>query len=145
MSITVAAAPLASAAATPVRAAVPADSAAVADTLRALLGLELQLPEHEIDDTARYIDLGLDSVSGVTWVRKINERFGTAIEAFVGKGPTLTHVMTAGQACGSGKGGGCFDSRTESRAFDFEAGLLPLGAMAVMDTSDCSLTVTGVA
>ena len=37
--------------------------------------------ESDIDENIQFIDLGLDSISGVTWVRKINEKYQTAIEA----------------------------------------------------------------
>src|SRR5947207_4882079 len=39
--------------------------------------------ESDIDDKAQFIDLGLDSISGVTWVRKINEKYRTSIEATI--------------------------------------------------------------
>jgi len=55
--------------------------AEVVATLRTLLANELHLRESEIDDNAQFIDLGLDSISGVTWVRKINEAYGASIEA----------------------------------------------------------------
>ncbi|QYF93475.1 SDR family NAD(P)-dependent oxidoreductase [Massilia sp. PAMC28688] len=61
--------------------------------LRALLADELQMRPEEIDDAIDFVDLGLDSVSGVTWVRKINERYGTAIEAtLIYSHPTLRQL-----------------------------------------------------
>ncbi|HKP94388.1 MAG TPA: polyketide synthase, partial [Fibrobacteria bacterium] len=57
---------------------VPADLPA---NLKAMLATELQLREDEIDDHTQFVDLGLDSITGVTWIRKINERLGTSIEA----------------------------------------------------------------
>jgi acyl transferase domain-containing protein/enoyl-CoA hydratase/carnithine racemase/acyl carrier protein/SAM-dependent methyltransferase len=54
---------------------------AVTAALRTLLANELQMPEVDIDDHAKFVDLGLDSISGVTWVRKINARYQTSIEA----------------------------------------------------------------
>ncbi len=50
-------------------------------TIRRLLAEELRIDETEIDARTPFIDLGLDSISSVTWIRKINEHFGLAIEA----------------------------------------------------------------
>jgi acyl transferase domain-containing protein/enoyl-CoA hydratase/carnithine racemase/acyl carrier protein/short-subunit dehydrogenase/SAM-dependent methyltransferase len=64
---------------------------AVVDTLRSLLARELLLRSEEIDENTQFIDMGLDSITGVTWVRKINEHFGTGIEATkVYSHPTLS-------------------------------------------------------
>ncbi|HKO59093.1 MAG TPA: beta-ketoacyl synthase N-terminal-like domain-containing protein [Thermoanaerobaculia bacterium] len=52
----------------------------VTATLRTLLAAELQLRESDVDDNAQFIDLGLDSVSGISWIRKINEKYRTALE-----------------------------------------------------------------
>ena len=54
---------------------------AVIARLRELLAQELHLAPEEIDESAQFIDLGLDSITGVTWVRKINAHYGAAIEA----------------------------------------------------------------
>ena len=76
--------------ATPVSAAVslPAASAAPARsqpeilaTIRRLLAEELRIAESEIDPQTAFVDLGLDSISSVTWIRRINESFGLSIEA----------------------------------------------------------------
>ncbi|BAV98082.1 SDR family NAD(P)-dependent oxidoreductase [Lysobacter enzymogenes] len=56
-------------------------AADVAATLRRLLAEELRLSEQDIGADEPFVDLGLDSITGVTWVRRINERYGTAIEA----------------------------------------------------------------
>ena len=53
----------------------------VTGSLRKLLANELQMEESEIDEDMEFVELGLDSIIGVTWVRKINERYQTAIEA----------------------------------------------------------------
>ncbi|MEO8378059.1 MAG: SDR family NAD(P)-dependent oxidoreductase, partial [Acidobacteriota bacterium] len=53
----------------------------VTATLRTLLANELQMREDDIDERAQFVDLGLDSISGVTWIRKINEKYQTSIEA----------------------------------------------------------------
>ena len=50
-------------------------------TLRTLLANELQMRESDIDDRAQFVDVGLDSISGVSWIRRINERYQTSIEA----------------------------------------------------------------
>jgi len=64
--------------ASPSRALDPTEVQAV---LRRLLAQELHLSESEIDDHIQFVDLGLDSISGVTWVRKINQHYGIEIEA----------------------------------------------------------------
>ena len=53
----------------------------IAEKLKQLLADELHLSAGEIDDTTQFIDLGLDSITGVTWIRKINQYYKTAIEA----------------------------------------------------------------
>jgi acyl transferase domain-containing protein/acyl carrier protein len=54
---------------------------AVTASLKTLLANELQMRESDVDDNAQFVDLGLDSISGVTWIRKINEKYHTSIEA----------------------------------------------------------------
>ncbi|WKD49181.1 beta-ketoacyl synthase N-terminal-like domain-containing protein [Microbulbifer spongiae] len=49
--------------------------------LRQLLAEELHLSVSEIEDDAQFIDLGMDSITGVTWMRKVNEHFSIEIEA----------------------------------------------------------------
>ncbi|UXI65990.1 beta-ketoacyl synthase N-terminal-like domain-containing protein [Tahibacter amnicola] len=49
--------------------------------LRHMLAHELHMPEEEIDAHRQFVDLGLDSITGVTWVRRINAAYGTRIEA----------------------------------------------------------------
>ncbi|MCP5005949.1 MAG: polyketide synthase of type I, partial [Planctomycetes bacterium] len=46
-----------------------------------LLAEELNMKEEDVEDDARFVDLGLDSITGVTWVRKINKTYGTSIAA----------------------------------------------------------------
>ncbi|HKO55117.1 MAG TPA: SDR family NAD(P)-dependent oxidoreductase, partial [Thermoanaerobaculia bacterium] len=53
----------------------------VSGTLKALLAHELQVRESDVRDDAQFVDLGLDSISGVTWMRKINAKYKTSIEA----------------------------------------------------------------
>jgi acyl transferase domain-containing protein len=54
---------------------------AVTTTLKTLLANELQMRESDIGENVQFVDLGLDSITGVTWVRKINQKYQTAIEA----------------------------------------------------------------
>ena len=54
---------------------------AISATLKTLLANELQMTADDIDEDIQFADLGLDSITGVTWVRKINERYHTSIEA----------------------------------------------------------------
>lgn len=66
---------------------------AILGKLRAMLAQELHLRPDEIEETAQFIDIGLDSITGVTWVRKINEHYGTNIEATkVYSHPTLAEI-----------------------------------------------------
>ncbi len=81
-------APAVQAAAQPVQASsialssVTAPSAsAIRQQIKEMLAQELFLQADEIDDSTQFIDLGLDSITGVTWIRKINAYYGTAIEA----------------------------------------------------------------
>ncbi|QHI36099.1 Polyketide synthase PksL [Kordia antarctica] len=53
----------------------------VIDKIRFFLAGELHLEEDEIDDDSQFVDIGLDSITGVTWVRKINDYYKTALEA----------------------------------------------------------------
>ncbi|MCH2193533.1 SDR family NAD(P)-dependent oxidoreductase [Kordia sp.] len=50
-------------------------------TIKKFLASELHLEENEIDETAQFVDIGLDSITGVTWIRKINDHYKTSIEA----------------------------------------------------------------
>lgn len=86
----------------PVPAAVAAPGAVVASApsaqavtehLKVLLAQELHLNPAEIAQDTPFIDLGLDSITGVTWVRKINAHYGTNIEATkVYSHPTLREL-----------------------------------------------------
>ncbi|CAN7392135.1 SDR family NAD(P)-dependent oxidoreductase [Trinickia sp. LjRoot230] len=71
--------------------AAPANARSLAAHLRKLLAQELRMNEADIADDTPFVELGLDSVIGVTWVRKINETCGTSIEAVkVYSYPTLS-------------------------------------------------------
>ncbi|WP_185113962.1 SDR family NAD(P)-dependent oxidoreductase [Fulvivirga imtechensis] len=66
---------------------------AVADSIKKMLAEELHLQEHEIDEDTQFIDLGLDSITGVTWIRRINEKYKTSIEATkIYSYPTLSEL-----------------------------------------------------
>ena len=67
--------------------------ATVTATLKALLAEELQMRESEVGENVQFVDLGLDSISAVAWVRRINETYRTSIEATkVYSYPTLTEL-----------------------------------------------------
>src|SRR6266498_923953 len=66
---------------------------AIITMLKMLLADELQMRENELDENVEFVDLGLDSISGVAWIRKINEKYQTSIEATkVYSYPTLTRL-----------------------------------------------------
>src|SRR5205085_6239324 len=66
---------------------------AVTASLKTLLANELQMRESDIDENVQFLDLGLDSISGVMWIRKINEKYHTSIEATkIYSFPTLTQL-----------------------------------------------------
>ncbi|MEA2488833.1 MAG: polyketide synthase PksN, partial [Acidobacteriota bacterium] len=50
-------------------------------TLKTLLANELQIPESAVHDDVQFVELGLDSINAVTWIRKINEKYQMSIEA----------------------------------------------------------------
>ncbi len=49
--------------------------------LRSGLADVLQMPEDDIDPGRNFMDLGLDSILGVEWVKAINKKFGTDLAA----------------------------------------------------------------
>ena len=54
---------------------------AVTAGIRTLLANELQMNESDVLEDAPFIDLGLDSIAGVSLMRKVNEKFRIAVEA----------------------------------------------------------------
>ncbi|MEE7626363.1 SDR family NAD(P)-dependent oxidoreductase [Methylobacter sp. Wu8] len=63
----------------------------VLESLRQSLAEELQMQREQVDDETAFIDMGLDSITAVTWIRKINKQFGSSIGATkVYSYPTLT-------------------------------------------------------
>lgn len=67
--------------------------AEVTASIGKLLAEELYLREDEIEPHTQFVDMGLDSITGVTWIRKINEKHALAIEATkVYSHPTLAEL-----------------------------------------------------
>ncbi|WP_346900170.1 SDR family NAD(P)-dependent oxidoreductase [uncultured Roseibium sp.] len=63
------------------------------------LAEDLMIETSEIDDSAGFLDLGLDSILAVTWIRKLNTRYGidlpaTAVYAHPTVGGLVDHVAT---------------------------------------------------
>ncbi|CAL9331680.1 SDR family NAD(P)-dependent oxidoreductase [Streptomyces sp. enrichment culture] len=56
-------------------------SSALRDELRAGLAAVLFLSESEIDPRRNFVELGLDSIIGVEWVKSINKAYGTSLTA----------------------------------------------------------------
>ncbi|HEY1138400.1 MAG TPA: SDR family NAD(P)-dependent oxidoreductase [Xanthomonadaceae bacterium] len=82
------------------------DPTALVPQLKALLAHELRMDEAEIGENEQFVDLGLDSITGVTWIRRINEAWGTDIEAIrVYSFPTL-RLLAAHVAEEAAKAGG---------------------------------------
>lgn len=55
------------------------------------LAEELFMEATEIDEEAKFVDMGMDSITAVTWIRKINQLFGCSLPATdVYKYPTLS-------------------------------------------------------
>src|SRR5262249_33207269 len=95
----------------------------VTANLKALLADSLQMREGDVDENVEFVDLGLDSISAVTWVRKINETYHTSIEATkVYSYPTLTQL--ARYVKGEAEKYGTLSRPDEFRAVDM---LQPLG------------------
>lgn len=68
------------------------------------LSQELQIKPQAIDPDIAFVDLGLDSITGVTWIRKINQHFGLALNAAeIYSYPTLQEFAALVQLC-SGAG-----------------------------------------
>ena len=50
-------------------------------TLRRGLAHELEMELEEVDEEKQFVDMGLDSIIGVTWIRRINTKYGLSISA----------------------------------------------------------------
>jgi acyl transferase domain-containing protein/enoyl-CoA hydratase/carnithine racemase/acyl carrier protein len=62
-------------------------------TIKQLLAQELHMQARDIDPDTAFVDLGLDSITGVTWMRRINETYKTSIQATKVYGhPTLNQL-----------------------------------------------------
>ena len=67
----------------------------IRSTLRKGLAAELCMETGTIDDQMPFTEMGLDSISGVTWIRKINTRYGLSISATqVYKHPTIHELAS---------------------------------------------------
>uniref|UniRef100_UPI00374247C8 beta-ketoacyl synthase N-terminal-like domain-containing protein n=1 Tax=Fulvivirga marina TaxID=2494733 RepID=UPI00374247C8 len=55
----------------------------IISSLKKLLAKELHLEESEIDENSQFVDLGLDSIVGVTFIRKINDKYNTSLQATI--------------------------------------------------------------
>lgn len=51
------------------------------EELKVSLGEALAMKKNDIDVDGQYVDLGLDSIIGVEWIREVNKKYGTSIEA----------------------------------------------------------------
>ncbi len=49
------------------------------EELKAGLAEALAMNPGDVDDDAKFVDLGLDSIIGVEWIHKVNERYGTFV------------------------------------------------------------------
>ena len=71
----------------------PTDLPEVVDAIRRLLAQELHLDDGELDEHTQLTDLGLDSITGVTWMRKVNQRYALSLDAtIVYAHPTLSRL-----------------------------------------------------
>jgi acyl transferase domain-containing protein/enoyl-CoA hydratase/carnithine racemase/acyl carrier protein len=98
-------------------ATAPSATAMISD-LKTLLAQELQMREEDVAEDIQFVDLGLDSISGVSWIRKINEKYRTSIEAtkvysypnlrqlsaYVRREAATQAGTTAGESSGARKG-----------------------------------------
>ncbi|MES2824534.1 MAG: SDR family NAD(P)-dependent oxidoreductase [Pseudomonadota bacterium] len=66
---------------------------AITANLKKLLAHELHMQERDVDEDTQFVDMGLDSISGVTWVRKINDEYKISLELTkIYSYPTLTQL-----------------------------------------------------
>jgi polyketide synthase PksN len=82
----------------PVAAGEPAAGGTLSEitaVLKELLAQELHMGIEQIDEDTQFIDLGMDSITGVTWIRKVNEKYETSIAATkVYSYPTLNRLSS---------------------------------------------------
>ncbi|MCX2765046.1 polyketide synthase, partial [Aquimarina muelleri] len=55
----------------------------IISNLKKLLAQELHLEEEEIDQDSQFVDLGLDSIVGVTFIRKISDAYSIPLQATI--------------------------------------------------------------
>ena len=94
-----AAEPAAPAVANPVVGRGAAHRETVRRAMIAMLAEELMIGAEEIRETSNFLDLGLDSILAVTWIRRLNTRFGielpaTAVYAHPAVGSLIDHVAS---------------------------------------------------
>jgi acyl transferase domain-containing protein/enoyl-CoA hydratase/carnithine racemase/acyl carrier protein/NAD(P)-dependent dehydrogenase (short-subunit alcohol dehydrogenase family) len=53
----------------------------ILEALRESLAEELHIPREHVDGGAAFTDMGMDSISAVTWIRKLNEKFSLSLAA----------------------------------------------------------------
>jgi acyl transferase domain-containing protein/acyl carrier protein len=105
---------------------------AITASIKKLLAEELHMQEHEIDENTQFIDLGLDSISGVAWMRKINEKYKTSIEAIkVYSYSTLTKLSRFVKEEAEKKG-------TLSNKSEFSRPVIPVDITAVAQNRNVS-------
>ncbi|MCI4193231.1 FkbM family methyltransferase [Dickeya dianthicola] len=72
----------------------------ILEFLSQTLSQELQIKPQAIDPNVAFVDLGLDSITGVTWIRKINQHYGLDLNAAeVYSYPTLQEFAVLVQRC----------------------------------------------
>jgi amino acid adenylation domain-containing protein len=54
---------------------------AIQEDLAASLAEALYMKRSEVDDDAKFMDMGMDSIIGVAWVQGVNQRYGTSVAA----------------------------------------------------------------
>ncbi|TYB89460.1 SDR family NAD(P)-dependent oxidoreductase [Oceaniovalibus sp. ACAM 378] len=72
-----------------------ADTPEMRDTVIASLAEDLMIEPGDIRDTDTFLDLGLDSILAVTWVRNLNTRFGVDLPATVVYGHPTVGMLVA--------------------------------------------------
>jgi len=100
----------------------------ILDMLRQSLADELQMAVSQIDDDMQFRDMGLNSISGVMWVTRINTHYGLSVRATeIYSHPSLNefaaHVFKLAEKNGGSARGkaepvpaACIDSRTSAEA-----------------------------
>jgi acyl transferase domain-containing protein/glutamate-1-semialdehyde aminotransferase/enoyl-CoA hydratase/carnithine racemase/acyl carrier protein len=67
--------------------------AAIRDTLRSTLARELHIKPEQLSDRAKFLELGVDSIISVVWIRRLNSEFGLSIHAtMVYQYPTIDEL-----------------------------------------------------